>query len=384
MLENIQIDSVIGDLEMEIIKMDASEKLEKVYEVFECNNKIPGIILTKNNIYFRVLSKSRFYKVMSKQFMFDVFAKRPAYFFFDENKSEQQLVLKSHIPILVASTIALQRDNLTRFEPILVEFGQNDYKLLDYFSLLHAENQVHTLTATLLKESNEFKNEVLRIVAHDLKNPIGNIMGSASIICNNANDVAKIKKFGKIIYDSSNIMNNLVDDFLNAALHDATKLEMKFSEFNLTELISEILHLFQFPLSLKKQTVQFEVNRPILVHSDKNKVQEIIENLISNSIKYSPKEKQIVIELKQNNQSILIEVRDEGPGLTQEDKLKIFGKFQKLSAKPTGKESSTGLGLYITKKLTENLNGKIWVESEFGVGSSFFIELPLKQLEYTG
>ena len=102
-----------------------------------------------------------------------------------------------------------------------------------------------------------------------------------------------------------------------------------------------------------------------------------MDNLISNAVKYSPFEETIEVAIKTNSDSVIFEVQDAGPGLTQDDLKKVFGKFQKLSASPTGDESSSGLGLSIVKRIIELHNGKVGVESEEGKGAKFSFELPL-------
>jgi len=112
----------------------------------------------------------------------------------------------------------------------------------------------------------------------------------------------------------------------------------------------------------------------IIVMTDSSAFHEVLDNLVSNAIKFSFPASQVLLEvvLTQNN-SVRICVKDSGPGLTKEDQSKLFGKFMRLSAQPTGGEHSTGLGLSIVKKLVEAMNGKIWCESEAGKGATFII-----------
>ena len=110
--------------------------------------------------------------------------------------------------------------------------------------------------------------------------------------------------------------------------------------------------------------------------SDAVASKQIFDNLISNAVKFAPINSSVNITLSQTNNSILFSVKDNGPGLTEKDKKSLFKRFSKLSAKPTGGEHSTGLGLSIVKKLVEKLRGKVWCESEFGAGAEFIVELP--------
>ena len=113
----------------------------------------------------------------------------------------------------------------------------------------------------------------------------------------------------------------------------------------------------------------------ISVQADKGFLIQIIENLVSNAVKFSPPNTKVEIEVS-GNQNVLISVKDEGPGITKEDQTKLFGKYNILSAKPTGGEPSTGLGLSIVKKYIEEMGGKVWCESQIGKGATFYVSLP--------
>jgi signal transduction histidine kinase len=138
----------------------------------------------------------------------------------------------------------------------------------------------------------------------------------------------------------------------------------------------------------KNITVHFDYPKSAktLVFADRLATEQIIDNIISNAVKYSPCEKNVWVTvearemvLKEGNnrtQAIIFAVRDEGPGLTDIDKSKLFGKFARLSAQPTGGEHSTGLGLSIVKKMVEAMNGRVWCESELGKGATFLVALP--------
>ncbi|MBD1209646.1 MAG: sensor histidine kinase [Ignavibacteria bacterium] len=113
--------------------------------------------------------------------------------------------------------------------------------------------------------------------------------------------------------------------------------------------------------------------------ADEFALHQVFDNLISNAIKFSPKWSKVVVRMvrhlsESGEAKVRIEIQDEGPGLTEQDKLKLFSKFARLSAKPTGQESSTGLGLSIVKRLVEAMGGQVWCESEHGKGATFIVE----------
>ena len=114
-----------------------------------------------------------------------------------------------------------------------------------------------------------------------------------------------------------------------------------------------------------------------MVQLDPGVTVQVLENLVSNAVKYSPPGTDIFVRLKSCPQSARVEVQDQGPGLNAEDQTKLFGKFARLSAKPTGGEHSTGLGLSIVKKMVEAMGGKVWCETEPGHGATFIVEFPI-------
>ena len=127
----------------------------------------------------------------------------------------------------------------------------------------------------------------------------------------------------------------------------------------------------------KQQTLDVSDVKPSVVVGDEERLWQVVDNLISNAIKYSPLGSTIIVRCHRNTSVARLSVQDFGPGLTDEDKAKLFGHFQRLSAQPTAGENSSGVGLSIVKKIVELHKGRIWVESEYGKGATFIVELPV-------
>jgi signal transduction histidine kinase len=142
------------------------------------------------------------------------------------------------------------------------------------------------------------------------------------------------------------------------------------------ELFDELSESADEKVIAKNQRLDFHAKSSARLKTDKLLLWRILENLLSNAIKYSPEGKSIHISSKEENERTIFVIKDEGPGFSEDDKKKMFGKFQKLSARPTGNENSTGLGLSIVKMIVEKLMGSIQVESEQGKGSTFIVSLP--------
>jgi signal transduction histidine kinase len=149
---------------------------------------------------------------------------------------------------------------------------------------------------------------------------------------------------------------------------------------NLMPLVRSVIADYKQRAESKNITVNFDSKKDYVIMGDKNSLNSVFSNLISNAVKYSPQNKSVHINFSFKEGYVTTEIKDEGPGLTMKDKEKIFEKFAKLSAKPTGGEESIGLGLSLVKKLVNLNNGKVWVESEQGKGASFFVKLPGKEV----
>ncbi len=228
-----------------------------------------------------------------------------------------------------------------------------------------------------LDQANQLKTELLGIAAHDLKNPLQTIMGFAELIGEETKEISSINTKASLIRRASQKMLSLIHDLLETAAIDAGKLELHRQRTDFGSLVQVISENFYLMAQNKRQCLQLHLEENCIVSIDVERMKEVVENLIGNAIKYSPHEKTIWITVARiGHDNVRFSVRDEGQGLTEEDMKKLFGKFQRLSARPTDGESSTGLGLSIVKKLVEMHGGKIWAESEGkDKGATFTVEL---------
>jgi signal transduction histidine kinase len=269
--------------------------------------------------------------------------------------------------------------------------------------LLNTNDSLHQRNYELA-ELNREKNEILGIVAHDLKNPVSNIRMLAKLLRDDASTLteAEVVEFSGDIYTVSERMFELITTLLDVNAIEEGSLRFNFSVFEIASFTENIVNNYRSRAFAKNINLNFEQNQSkdgldrysVVAYADKNATMQVLDNLFSNAIKYSPYNKNVWIRVLTDDYAVLndstpqggllaapqeyvrIEVQDEGPGLTDEDKDKIFGKFTRLSAKPTAGEHSTGLGLSIVKKMVEGMNGKVWVESEYGRGATFIVLLP--------
>ncbi|MGQ9806814.1 MAG: tetratricopeptide repeat protein [Chlorobiales bacterium] len=229
-----------------------------------------------------------------------------------------------------------------------------------------------------VEEANAFKTELLGIAAHDLKNPLQVISGFSSLI-EEAESLDEAKRHATLIQSSSARMLKLIRDLLETASLDSGKLELSKVPVNLAELLRAVAEHNRPNAEKKSQVIELKLEEECVIELDEERMREVFENLVSNAVKYSPVGKRIQVRLvRSSEESVRVEVKDEGQGLTEADKAKLFGKFQRLSARPTGGESSTGLGLAIVKQLVEMHGGNVWAESDGkNKGAMFCVELPM-------
>lgn len=254
--------------------------------------------------------------------------------------------------------------------------------IAEYARLEEREKVIKELTALneALNEANRVKNEVIGIVAHDLKNPLSGILLIAENIGRYLSrlSVADVKEQFARIAAAAGKMNDLVINLLDIQRLDNGKYEMELVAVPALELIHSLTEAYTPPASAKNiEIIPPAIVREITIIADRTALTVVLDNLLSNAVKFSPFDSEIRVSVAvQAGSRVRIGIKDQGPGLTSADKEKIFGEFMRLSAKPTGGEHSTGLGLSIVKKMVELMGGAVWCESEGENGAEFIVELP--------
>jgi signal transduction histidine kinase len=230
-----------------------------------------------------------------------------------------------------------------------------------------------------LKKLNEDKDNLLGVVAHDLKSPLNGIIGLLNLLKLTLSAMEpEQQEYFRYIEHSCINMSALVNNLLDIGRIELGRNEINPERVELGVLLKQHIKIFEEQAERKKITIILEDNAPaVTLTTDPKVLTRIMENLISNAIKFSPHEKQILIRVIHNAANIKVEVKDQGPGIAKEELPDLFKKYQRLSAKPTGGESSTGLGLSIVKELVSYLDGKISVESDRNAGATFILELPM-------
>jgi signal transduction histidine kinase/ligand-binding sensor domain-containing protein len=250
-----------------------------------------------------------------------------------------------------------------------------------------------------LRQLDDEKNEFLGIAAHDLKNPLSSIIMTISMMQRYDEKLshAERRSYLQRIETTAERMLRIVTDLLNVNAIESGEMKLHLEPVNIAEIAAEAAQHYQ--MIAQRKDIRFISEFPdsvLPVMADKERLWEVMENLLSNAVKFSPPSTRVFVRVYAiqspattpsetsstalNGTSSLtkvrFEVQDEGPGVSEEDRARLFHKFARLSAQPTGGEHSTGLGLSIVKKMVEAMGGSVWCESPKGEGARFVVELP--------
>ncbi|GAB4500948.1 MAG: hypothetical protein Fur0035_04880 [Anaerolineales bacterium] len=242
--------------------------------------------------------------------------------------------------------------------------------------LVTAQRELARKNAQLAR-LNEEKNRFLGMAAHDLRNPLYAILSSSELMLENsaALSAEQHQHFLAVIHNSSRFMAGLVDDLLDVAKIESGQLQLNLEMVDVTALARDNLAWNQ-SLAARKQIsieAQLEALPPALL--DAAKMEQVLNNLIGNAIKFSSPGAIIQVSLSAAGENFLLRVEDHGIGISEEQKARLFQPFQRGQS-GTGGEKSIGLGLAIVRRIVEGHKGKIWFESQPGVGTTFFVCLP--------
>jgi len=254
-------------------------------------------------------------------------------------------------------------------------------------TMIGLNNELNNLTRELQKKNaqldqlNKFKNQFLGMAAHDLRNPISSIMMYSEFVqeSDDYNVSDDLRKIVDVIRNSSQFMLRLLDELLDVVKIESGKLQLNYEKVHLETLLKKNIDLNALLAARKQIKLVLNIPQPLPeIAIDPVKIEQVLNNLVSNAIKYSNPKTTTTVNAFSTGQHILISVKDEGLGIPENELQKVFAPFSKISPRGTAGERSTGLGLSIVKRIVTGHMGRIWVESEVGKGSVFSFTLPLK------
>jgi len=264
----------------------------------------------------------------------------------------------------------------------LDEFKRKSIVIEKESTLVEQKNKILEEQNINLKELNNEKNNVISVVSHDLKAPLNRVFALSNLIYLTSDNLTAeqknyMDKMNIVVRDGLDLIRNLLD--IRAI--EFKGVQINIEDVDLMKVITNLTNSYQAYTQKKFQEIKVNAkNDDYVFRSDKQYLNRIFDNLISNAVKFSPLHAELSISIERNEDKMVIEVEDKGPGILPEDQEKLFQKYQVLRAKPTGGESSTGLGLSITKTLVKFLEGEIYHKNvgENKWGSIFVVELPIQ------
>ncbi len=285
---------------------------------------------------------------------------------------------------IFSSRLSIAFDNVILYQQLHEANTQLEDRVAQRTRALMQANRRLSSQWLRLQRANGFKNEILGTVAHDLKNPLGVILGRTEMLTeliSAGSPKESVTAQVEHIRDATKRLTSMVDHLISDAMADAFDISIRREPVDIAGLVAEVADANQ-PLAFNKQQA-ITVSAPpnIVTMCDADRMREAIDNLVSNAIKYSPIGGKITVVVTHELDNTIIRIADEGAGLSPEDLGRLFGRFQRLSAKPTAGESSTGLGLSIVKRIIDMHGGEVTADSDGpGQGSTFTVILPATEM----
>lgn len=234
-----------------------------------------------------------------------------------------------------------------------------------------------TRDITELRKLTQQKDEFLGIASHELKTPVTSIKAYGQVlqtIFQRKGDTTAVEQLQKM--DAQiNKLTSLIGDLLDVTKIQTGKIEFNEEEFDINELLNEITDEMQ--LTTEKHNLVTETKGRISVFGDRERIGQVISNLISNAIKYSPDSEEIIIMTEKDTKKVVLSVQDYGVGIPKDNQEKVFEQFFRVSGPRYITIPGLGLGLYISNEIIKRQGGKMWVKSLEGKGSTFYFSLPL-------
>lgn len=297
---------------------------------------------------------------------------------------KEQLLFNILLALLVTSIVGwicgnVIRRTQARIEQRNVELTQINHENEIQKNELGRSAEQLSFANQQLSELNKEKDEFISIVAHDLCNPLNGILGLCEIAKHETpapNPEQQV--FIADIQDCGERMLALTQSLLNVAQIEEFHGEIQLESVDCNAIIHKIASEFSSDAQQKKISIHIEPHSGTndTIQSKPDWLSICINNVVSNAIKYTPIGGKVAIRTKQHTDHLEIQVEDNGPGISEHDQSQMFTKFARLSAKPTGNETSTGLGLYLVKKMCDRLNVQIRIRSKLGEGTTFILRLP--------
>lgn len=233
------------------------------------------------------------------------------------------------------------------------------------------------MDVTVQKQDEQRKNDFIAMVSHELKTPLTSVTGYAQVLKRLAYKTEDLKT--STLLDKMELqvkkMSSMINGFLNISRLESGKIQMEVQQFDINLLITEIVD--EFTATTSGHLIEYYTPQPNMVNADRDKVGHVINNLISNAIKYSGSSSQVNISCTIKGDIMVFSIKDQGIGVNSQDLPKLFDRYYRVQGSQSSSVSGFGIGLYLSAEIIERHGGKIWAESEPGLGSTFYFSLPI-------
>jgi signal transduction histidine kinase len=313
-----------------------------------------------------------------------------------QSESLQQVVLETgylariFIPLLGADRIV---GALVVRRKVAGEVPKSTIDLLQTFAAqsvlaiqnAHLFNEIRVKSQEL-EVASQHKSQFLANMSHELRTPLNAILGYTELVLDNIYGDApeRMRSVLERVQGNGKHLLGLINDVLDLSKIEAGQLELSLEDYSIRDVVHSVFSVVE-PLAEEKHlALKVEVPNDLpIAHGDERRLTQVLLNLVGNAIKFTDSG-EVVIKAAASNGHYTLSVQDTGPGISPSDQVKIFEEFQQADASTTKAKGGTGLGLSIAKRIINLHGGRIWVSSEVGSGSTFFIDVPIKVEQQAG
>ena len=285
-------------------------------------------------------------------------------------------------PIIFMTALSDMESKVSGFKAGAVDYVTKPFQLEEVSVRIHTHLTIQRQKREL-RELNATKDKFFSIIAHDLRGPFSGLLGFSQIFAHPNRELSQAQRnrFGALLHDSARNMYELLENLLAWARLEKNSLNISPVQMNLYDVTEKAIALLSHNADSKKIQLSNTIAADMEVYADPNAVSTILRNLITNAIKFTEPDGQIVVAATFENNVTQVSVSDNGIGMKEETSQQVFQSEFPLSTTGTREEIGTGLGLLISRELSALSGGEIWVESEEGQGSTFFFTLPTEDSE---